>query len=359
MNLKLIKNVIGWLPVAFVVSLLIWAWQAYTVNLWSHWWTQQQAGWLILLIFQILFLLLMWTYYRVVMTDPGSPLHYERLRLQSSDLQHLFHNQGAALDSSLMNGTTNNHNNDSEDALITATVKSNGQRRHCKKCHVWKPDRCHHDSMSQRCVLKFDHFCPWINNCVGHYTQKYFVLFLFYVVVFSLYTGLTTLPIVMNIKGVLDIQTLFLTIIGCIFGAALTLFFAMHLYYVIANKTTLEAFDYKKYQVPVRVQSRIRSRPSGLVRTSGILKLFGRPQQRTRSRSSSIMNTDDSQDGFDIKYVNMFNVGWRLNFMQVFGSNPYLWLLPVQTTQGDGLSYPCVTSSSPLRSPPTHVNDLV
>jgi len=33
-----------------------------------------------------------------------------------------------------------------------------------------------------------DHHCPWINNCVGEFNQKYFIQFLFYVSVLCVYT---------------------------------------------------------------------------------------------------------------------------------------------------------------------------
>ena len=34
-----------------------------------------------------------------------------------------------------------------------------------------------------RCVMKMDHHCPWINNCVGHRNHKSFTLFLIFVII--------------------------------------------------------------------------------------------------------------------------------------------------------------------------------
>ena len=28
--------------------------------------------------------------------------------------------------------------------------------------------------------MKMDHHCPWINNCIGHFNQKFFILFVWY-----------------------------------------------------------------------------------------------------------------------------------------------------------------------------------
>lgn len=32
--------------------------------------------------------------------------------------------------------------------------------------------------LGNRCVLKMDHHCPWINTCVGHYNHGHFTAFL-------------------------------------------------------------------------------------------------------------------------------------------------------------------------------------
>jgi palmitoyltransferase ZDHHC3/7/25 len=54
-------------------------------------------------------------------------------------------------------------------------------RQLCKRCKGFKPPRAHHCSICNRCVLKMDHHCPWVNNCIGLGNHKLFLLFLFWV----------------------------------------------------------------------------------------------------------------------------------------------------------------------------------
>jgi palmitoyltransferase len=59
--------------------------------------------------------------------------------------------------------------------------------RTCRRCGTFKPHRAHHDSVSGRCVVKMDHYCPWVNNTVGFRNHKHFLLFVGYIFLASVH----------------------------------------------------------------------------------------------------------------------------------------------------------------------------
>ena len=118
--------------------------------------------------------MLLWSYFTAVFTDPGSvPEHFSRELVVVGD------------------------------SLEAGASTGQGALGYCPKCGNVKPPRCHHCSVckaklniaayalfclvlqvtnvcyaGQRCVLKMDHHCVWIVNCVGARNYKFFLLFL-------------------------------------------------------------------------------------------------------------------------------------------------------------------------------------
>ncbi|GMP42957.1 hypothetical protein CsSME_00012514 [Camellia sinensis var. sinensis] len=130
---------------------------------------------------------------------------------------------------------------------------TNQRIRYCRKCNQPKPPRCHHCSVCGRCVLKMDHHCVWVVNCVGALNYKYFLLFLFYTFLETSVVALSLLPHFIaffsdeelpGTPGML--ATTFLAfVLNLAFALSVMGFLIMHISLVSGNTTTIEAYEKK------------------------------------------------------------------------------------------------------------------
>lgn len=109
-----------------------------------------------------------------------------------------------------------------------------------------KPDRTHHCSQCHRCVLKMDHHCDWVGNCIGFYNYKYFLNTLFFasssclIIVFS---SRRVASVALNVDSVPTSEAVFIVIayvLACVLALVITLFFCFHLWLTTNQYTTIE-----------------------------------------------------------------------------------------------------------------------
>jgi len=161
---------------------------------------------------------------------------------------------------------------------------------YCSKCNANKPPRAHHCKICGKCILKMDHHCVWVNNCVGWNNYKYFILLLNYTVV-TCFTIILMIVIYFCIVGVKDInannvQLLFTGIIAFSISMSACFLGCYHWKLLCRNKTTLEDFGDR----------------------------------------------------------NPFDLGTKMdNIKFVCGNNKLLWFFPIFTTDETGYSYPKLT----------------
>lgn len=174
--------------------------------------------------------------------------------------------------------------------------KKTGERRYCKWCCKFKPDRTHHCRVCKKCILKMDHHCPWIYNCVGYNNHKYFMLSLIYCCVTTVFVSITMFNSVRD--AISHKETPFNELFLLLFGETLNSFLALiitcflffHIWLMFKAMTTIE---------------------------------FCEKQTNYQNQS----------------YSKYYNKGMYQNFKDVFGESPFLWFLPIDNRKGDGINF--------------------
>lgn len=133
------------------------------------------------------------------------------------------------------------------------TLKPGVYYKYCKTCRAVKPPRAHHCSVTDRCVYEMDHYCPWMNNCIGLYNYRYFFFFLVYLFIACGYFILTVGYKIITLTNRKDRLKAFGTdypieVMGLAFVVALGalisvgLLLVWHCYLVLTNQTTIEFY---------------------------------------------------------------------------------------------------------------------
>ncbi|KAL3998069.1 DHHC palmitoyltransferase family protein [Acanthocheilonema viteae] len=133
----------------------------------------------------------------------------------------------------------------------------------CTRCESYRPPRAHHCRICRRCVRKMDHHCPWVNNCVGEYNQKYFLQFLLYVGLCSGYAlslivtawvnydayGITGLKgsYEQNVHHAKILHTIFLSIESALFGLFVLAVSCDQVQAILNDETAVEAAQRKGF----------------------------------------------------------------------------------------------------------------
>jgi len=182
-------------------------------------------------------------------------------------------------------------------------TKRTGDRRQCKWCCKFKPDRCHHCRVCRTCVLRMDHHCPWLFNCVGFRNHKYFFLLLVYATIACQMIIWTMLGDVLSTLEDDDpILWMFCLLFGetlaGFFGVLVTLFFVFHAWLMLKAMTTIEFCEKQ-------------SKKGGLTAAVYDRGLYG-------------------------------------NICAVLGDRPLLWFVPLSLPSGDGLIF--TDESTPLKN---------
>lgn len=235
--MSLVATLSNLFPKCLTVTLFVWT---YTVTLIKVNEVSQTTLFVILSLEAVFSL---YTYFKVISIGPGHPMDFKDLQIR--DLHEV--ELGNELPPEYI-------------SKKSLTVKRDGRFRVCQTCRHWKPDRCHHCSSCDKCVLKMDHHCPWFADCIGFNNQKYFIQFLIYTTVyaitvtnitfFELYTWFTRKQFE---EEIIDLLLLSVWLLGIAVSISVTFFTGFSIYQLSKNQTTIEVYSLRRYREEERV----------------------------------------------------------------------------------------------------------
>ncbi|XP_055737528.1 palmitoyltransferase ZDHHC20-B isoform X1 [Salvelinus fontinalis] len=296
--LRCCQRGLAWIPVIFIALVVCWSYYAYVVELCIFTIPSIAEKIIYMVFFHLSFVMFVWSYWKTIFTRPANPSK-EFCLPKAEKEQYVKEERPESQQEILWRAAAN---------LPLYTRTGAGAIRYCDRCQVIKPDRCHHCSACDMCVLKMDHHCPWVNNCVGFSNYKFFILFLCYSLVYCLFIAATVLQYFIKFwtlcrrksaencpKNELPdthakFHVLFLFFVAAMFCISILSLFSYHLWLVGKNRSTIEAFR------------------------------------------APVFRTGSDKNGFSL--------GFGKNIAQVFGDEKKFWLLPIFTSQGDGLTFP-------------------
>ncbi|XP_072190946.1 palmitoyltransferase ZDHHC15 [Excalfactoria chinensis] len=285
-GLRCCQRAFAWVPVLIITLVVLWSYYAYVCELCLMTLSNPAEKVAYLIIFHVLFVLFVWTYWKSIFTLPVQP--GKKYHMSYADKERYENEERPEVQRQILAEIARK--------LPVYTRTGSGGIRFCDRCQLIKPDRCHHCSVCAVCVLKMDHHCPWVNNCIGFSNYKFFLLFLAYSLLYCLYIAATVFKYFIKYwtgeltNGRSKFHILFLLFLAVMFFVSLMFLFGYHCWLVSRNRSTLEAFS-----------------------------------------------TPVFQNGPD---KNGFNLGFVKNLQQVFGEEKKLWLLPIASSQGDGHFFP-------------------